>query len=117
MLLRGHALERLVLAVPCRADVEKGIRLPLALLGLVRFEEIDRWRPKHLVSRLVPVRLRNDPRFKRQACRRRMIEVVRIVMRVREHKGRMQLRSEEHTSELQSLMRISYADICLKKKT
>src|SRR3546814_5753495 len=25
-------------------------------------------------------------------------------------------RSEEHTSELQSLMRISYADICLKKK-
>src|SRR3546814_10119063 len=26
------------------------------------------------------------------------------------------LRSEEHTSELQSLMRISYAVICLKKK-
>src|SRR3546814_5930923 len=26
-------------------------------------------------------------------------------------------RSEEHTSELQSLMRISYAVICLKKKT
>src|SRR3546814_10327068 len=26
------------------------------------------------------------------------------------------LRSEEHTSELQSLMRISYADLCLKKK-
>src|SRR3546814_5125676 len=25
-------------------------------------------------------------------------------------------RSEEHTSELQSLMRISYADLCLKKK-
>src|SRR3546814_6804809 len=29
---------------------------------------------------------------------------------------RMQ-RSEEHTSELQSLMRISYAVFCLKKKT
>src|SRR3546814_4767582 len=28
-----------------------------------------------------------------------------------------QLRSEEHTSELQSLMRISYAVFCLKKKT
>src|SRR3546814_5867964 len=27
-----------------------------------------------------------------------------------------QKRSEEHTSELQSLMRISYADLCLKKK-
>src|SRR3546814_10799996 len=31
--------------------------------------------------------------------------------------GVMNLRSEEHTSELQSLMRISYAVFCLKKKT
>src|SRR3546814_7644675 len=30
--------------------------------------------------------------------------------------GRPRLRSEEHTSELQSLMRISYAVFCLKKK-
>src|SRR3546814_9683553 len=30
---------------------------------------------------------------------------------------RIQARSEEHTSELQSLMRISYAVFCLKKKT
>src|SRR3546814_2453003 len=30
--------------------------------------------------------------------------------------GRMIERSEEHTSELQSLMRISYAVFCLKKK-
>src|SRR3546814_2674661 len=30
---------------------------------------------------------------------------------------RFYLRSEEHTSELQSLMRISYAVFCLKKKT
>src|SRR3546814_3933802 len=29
---------------------------------------------------------------------------------------RIDLRSEEHTSELQSLMRISYAVFCLKKK-
>src|SRR3546814_3943893 len=29
---------------------------------------------------------------------------------------RAQMRSEEHTSELQSLMRISYAVFCLKKK-
>src|SRR3546814_9858175 len=29
---------------------------------------------------------------------------------------RHELRSEEHTSELQSLMRISYAVFCLKKK-
>src|SRR3546814_1639861 len=30
--------------------------------------------------------------------------------------GRRKIRSEEHTSELQSLMRISYAVFCLKKK-
>src|SRR3546814_10854867 len=34
------------------------------------------------------------------------------------HRGRefLPVRSEEHTSELQSLMRISYAVFCLKKK-
>src|SRR3546814_4501152 len=31
--------------------------------------------------------------------------------------GHADARSEEHTSELQSLMRISYAVFCLKKKT
>src|SRR3546814_2168419 len=35
------------------------------------------------------------------------------VVRVQRHP---QARSEEHTSELQSLMRISYAVFCLKKK-
>src|SRR3546814_7080813 len=30
--------------------------------------------------------------------------------------AQLELRSEEHTSELQSLMRISYAVFCLKKK-
>src|SRR3546814_8493432 len=34
----------------------------------------------------------------------------------RDAAGRGLLRSEEHTSELQSLMRISYAVFCLKKK-
>src|SRR3546814_6463759 len=32
------------------------------------------------------------------------------------YSGRLGFRSEEHTSELQSLMRISYAVFCLKKK-
>src|SRR3546814_5643706 len=31
--------------------------------------------------------------------------------------GKLTARSDEHTSELQSLMRISYAVFCLKKKT
>src|SRR3546814_2056500 len=41
------------------------------------------------------------------ACTTRAILAVRAVIA---------LRSEEHTSELQSLMRISYAVFCLKKK-
>src|SRR3546814_7882939 len=41
--------------------------------------------------------------------------VVRIAWRRSFDRG--WLRSEEHTSELQSLMRISYAVFCLKKKT
>src|SRR3546814_10215894 len=36
---------------------------------------------------------------------------------VRRHMSVTGGRSEEHTSELQSLMRISYAVFCLKKKT
>src|SRR3546814_1351366 len=42
---------------------------------------------------------------------------VDIVDRDDEEEQRADRRSEEHTSELQSLMRISYAVFCLKKKT
>src|SRR3546814_1680240 len=37
-------------------------------------------------------------------------------LRWRQRRERQRIRSEEHTSELQSLMRISYAVFCLKKK-
>src|SRR3546814_5831041 len=39
-----------------------------------------------------------------------------LAKRVERRSGEL-TRSEEHTSELQSLMRISYAVFCLKKKT
>src|SRR3546814_8746885 len=38
------------------------------------------------------------------------------IFRDRSQAGHCRHRSEEHTSELQSLMRISYAVFCLKKK-
>src|SRR3546814_3448361 len=41
----------------------------------------------------------------------------RVDHRPATHLPRARDRSEEHTSELQSLMRISYAVFCLKKKT
>src|SRR3546814_9033240 len=50
------------------------------------------------------------------------IEEIECVGSAIERRDRMQMnrrsivRSEEHTSELQSLMRISYAVFCLKKK-
>src|SRR3546814_1158825 len=47
-------------------------------------------------------------RFQRRAAREGLKEIVDT--------GRRWRRSEEHTSELQSLMRISYAVFCLKKK-
>src|SRR3546814_10786794 len=43
-------------------------------------------------------------------------EQERAPQRHPEDEDRGQYRSEEHTSELQSLMRISYAVFCLKKK-
>src|SRR3546814_5063032 len=42
--------------------------------------------------------------------------VVRVVFWPHRHLAASGVRSEEHTSELQSLMRISYAVFCLKKK-
>src|SRR3546814_3894556 len=46
----------------------------------------------------------------------RDVELGLVVGRTRDDERRSSLRSEEHTSELQSLMRISYAVFCLKKK-
>src|SRR3546814_7408739 len=47
----------------------------------------------------------------RKACQGRPVTEADLAMLAQS------VRSEEHTSELQSLMRISYAVFCLKKKT
>src|SRR3546814_10843315 len=46
-----------------------------------------------------------------------MARLFQRIDRLRQDRVRGNQRSEEHTSELQSLMRISYAVCCLKKKT
>src|SRR3546814_2737922 len=57
------------------------------------------------------------PSRKRRRHRARDIGVDRV-RPIGGEAGRIEIRrSEEHTSELQSLMRISYAVFCLKKKT
>src|SRR3546814_6736583 len=45
-----------------------------------------------------------------------IVDIAFIAETLVEHEGQHAGRSEEHTSELQSLMRISYAVFCLKKK-
>src|SRR3546814_2551021 len=46
----------------------------------------------------------------------RMPERQTVLANQPQHHAPVRMRSEEHTSELQSLMRISYAVFCLKKK-
>src|SRR3546814_4354011 len=59
---------------------------------------------RHRLRRGVPGAL--EPAFARRPS-----------VRVQGYERKYGPRSEEHTSELQSLMRISYAVFCLKKKT
>src|SRR3546814_7346497 len=102
--------------------------------GLGRFSRV---RPRDPVDQLWPLlaqpaaapaqgarphraddRARRDPRRGRQcpaAGDARLGYLLRARL-LRREPARHRLRSEEHTSELQSLMRISYAVFCLKKK-
>src|SRR3546814_11948098 len=80
-----------------------------------------------LMIRRPPRSTRTDTLFPyttlfRSACRRTVLpcDAQRIRTALRQAQGERSFwarwRSEEHTSELQSLMRISYAVFCLKKK-
>src|SRR3546814_7644033 len=65
-------------------------------------------------ARRLAARGQGDLRQPDRAVRDRRAGRQRRPHRAQDH--RRYLRSEEHTSELQSLMRISYAVFCLKKK-
>src|SRR3546814_2398326 len=74
----------------------------------------------------IDIFLPNTPMTRQWLCARRLQECVTSAKRRMRivHDGRrfarapaQDVRSEEHTSELQSLMRISYAVFCLQKKT
>src|SRR3546814_4820270 len=80
--------------------------------------------PYTTLFRSVVARLSTHPRagaVRRRApccCDRRSGDGHRFAAaRASRARRRVHARSEEHTSELQSLMRISYAVFCLKKKT
>src|SRR3546814_10209971 len=62
---------------------------------------------------MVPMLAEGHARLTEELHRLRTVERPSIVEAIEEARAH---RSEEHTSELQSLMRISYAVFCLKKK-
>src|SRR3546814_4737693 len=79
------------------------------VLGRMRYSQLSR-RDKGVVVRY----LQHTSGYSRQ----HLVRLIgRFVARRPLGQRRAPVRSEEHTSELQSLMRISYAVFCLKQKT
>src|SRR3546814_5176606 len=79
----------------------------------------DRQSPRAFDVALDPARQRHEP-ARPIGLRKRALAPARIAARTVGNDPDLEqrrLRSEEHTSELQSLMRTSYAVFCLKKKT
>src|SRR3546814_9243578 len=93
-----------------RAEVPLPARLQAGTLQLVGLEYIrevlgDDWdQRRDVVHRIV------------EGIFKRYLEPTDAYYRINDERFLI-MRSEEHTSELQSLMRISYAVFCLKKKT
>src|SRR3546814_8730388 len=77
-------------------------------LGLSCFIEASVVEAERILE--LPQKIQGRPIVMAPSCTMRYFPGPRKVKEI------MQSRSEEHTSELQSLMRISYAVFCLKKK-
>src|SRR3546814_953694 len=90
--------------------------VPLPLTGGVRGGPVSGERRLHPPARLAHVELGPVPLLHRRHHTAHVLEAARAQLRD-DRRDRGLRRSEEHTSELQSLMRISYAVFCLKKKT
>src|SRR3546814_6996519 len=88
-----------------------------ALEFAARLLELDRFRDQRGQQRAGPKLVEEGSRETHDAA---IITICRLrgetAMRRAPGKGQGALRSEEHTSELQSLMRSSYAVFCLKQK-
>src|SRR3546814_3830580 len=83
------------------------------LMGADNLAQFHRWRNWRDIARLLPIAVVARPGYDRDA----RFAVAMGWLRRFVHPGSQALnRSEEHTSELQSLMRISYAVFCLNKQ-
>src|SRR3546814_7380821 len=73
-------------------------------------------RRRRLLLKLLGQPLANRDRRRTAICLKARLAHTRAIHLDLQPQRRAHRRSEEHTSELQSLMRISYAVFCLKKK-
>src|SRR3546814_2087880 len=113
-----------------RAEAQAHVeRINEAVALVRRFLDWDRAlrRLDELNARVEDPKLWNDPKAAQEVMRerRRLDESIATVKAIESERddtveliemAEAESRSEEHTSELQSLMRISYAVFCLKKK-
>src|SRR3546814_1474341 len=108
--LQPQFLRPLAIARPAEIGRQDSVRCPQLRIG----EDASRGRPgnRNRQGRARPIL--NQPR--RIVENRRRDEAIIILRRIVTIAGIGGLRSEEHTSELQSLMRTSYAVFCLKTK-
>src|SRR3546814_4744054 len=97
----------------CSSDLGRGIAPQRAALDAVD----DRREPKQVI-RQVKLQVRDRVAARPVAIGRHCVRLAWDVRRGQPSQASTSagVRSEEHTSELQSLMRISYAVFCLKKK-
>src|SRR3546814_4757062 len=102
----------------CSSDLPQGIDAggEVALEILADVEQHDLVEMRHGGGGCRLLLGRRDHRPQGRLVRRRDLQVVGIEVGEVGVGQDLDERSEEHTSELQSLMRISYAFFCLKKK-
>src|SRR3546814_2284569 len=82
------------------------------IMGADNLLQFHHWRQWRDIARLMPIAVIARPGYDDAAHAAVAMGWLGRFVRPASHK-----RSEEHTSELQSLMRISYAVFCLKNKT
>src|SRR3546814_10015140 len=103
----------LLTLIPLRSTSEQSLKTFRALfINLLHMREITAAKLKQLFLDAFEHSLRSGSVDYIAACE----EAFRDVRRMEQDYNSL-VRSEEHTSELQSLMRISYAVFCLNKKT
>src|SRR3546814_10577281 len=94
-----------------RRGFEAALRLALGVAAALHLAHRHRARRAGALLRALVRRLSMAPQLAREVERRGG-----VVIALYRGRGTGEERSEEHTSELQSLMRSSYAVFCLKKK-